>query len=134
MSQEDESRKLKDVEYYSAMVTAWFNTKLEHDKSLITLSTGGLGFIIAISSKILNSHPLFLAAYIVAIVSFLVCIASLLLIFKGNAKAIEGQIARSDPSQYIGKLKFLDKVASISFFVGVFLSSVLGILITLQPS
>jgi hypothetical protein len=38
----------KEVEYYAAQVNAWLNTKFEHDKSLLTLSAGGLGLLISI--------------------------------------------------------------------------------------
>jgi hypothetical protein len=34
----------KRVEYYATSVNAWFNTSLEHDKSILTLAAGALAF------------------------------------------------------------------------------------------
>jgi len=39
----DEEGIRKKLAYYSAAATAWFNTRLEHDKSLLTLSPAGIG-------------------------------------------------------------------------------------------
>jgi hypothetical protein len=37
--------KKKEIAFYTAGVTAWYNTSLEHDKSLFTLSAGGIGLL-----------------------------------------------------------------------------------------
>lgn len=42
----------KRVEYYAASVNAWFNTSLEHDKSLFTLSAGGIGLLITLLTTV----------------------------------------------------------------------------------
>jgi hypothetical protein len=36
----------KEVEYYAAQANAWFNTKLEYDKSILVLSAGAIGLLI----------------------------------------------------------------------------------------
>lgn len=38
----DDIKKLKEVEFYSANRNAWINTRFELDKSLLTLSSGVL--------------------------------------------------------------------------------------------
>lgn len=47
-----EIEDLKTVEYYSAAVTAWFNTALEHDKSILTLAAGGIGLLITLLTTV----------------------------------------------------------------------------------
>ena len=42
----------KDVEYYASSVNAWFNTSLEHDKSILTLAAGGLGLFITLLTTV----------------------------------------------------------------------------------
>lgn len=41
----DEIEDQKRVEFYSAGLAAWYATRLEHDKSLLTLSAGGIGLL-----------------------------------------------------------------------------------------
>lgn len=42
----------KRVAYYSALISAWIQTKMEVDKTLIIISSAGIGFLIAIISKL----------------------------------------------------------------------------------
>lgn len=45
----------KQVEFYSQGVAAWFNSALEHDKSLLTLSVAGIGVLLALMQTVLDS-------------------------------------------------------------------------------
>lgn len=40
----------KNVAQYSVLLTAWIQTKMEHDKTLVTASLGGIGFLLSVLS------------------------------------------------------------------------------------
>jgi hypothetical protein len=114
----------KRVEFYSQGVAAWFNSALEHDKSLLTLSVAGIGVLVSLMQTVIDSLCLLLL-YASAILAFMVCLVSVLMIFKRNKKHIldvfNGQTA-DDPV-----LSLLDSSASFSFFLAMLLSALLGI-------
>lgn len=114
----------KQTEFYSQGVAAWFNSALEHDKSLLSLSAAGVGVLVSMMQTAIDS-VCSLLLYAGAILAFMVCLVSVLLIFKRNKKHIldvfNGQ-ATDDPL-----LGFLDSSASFSFFIAMLLSALLGI-------
>jgi len=115
----------KAVEYYAAQVNAWFNTKFEHDKSLLTLSAGGIGLLITLLSTTGVRSVESLILYVLALLAFIVCLGTLLWIFRRNANHLEEVAqgkASSDPV-----LMLLDNIAISSFLLGVLLSSIVGI-------
>lgn len=115
----------KTVEFYAAQVNAWFNTKFEHDKSLLTLSAGGIGLLITLLSTTGVRSFESLLLYVLALLSFIVCLGTLLWIFRRNANHLEEVVqgkASSDPI-----LMLLDNIAISAFLLGVLLSSIVGI-------
>jgi hypothetical protein len=53
--EEERSRKLdelkgKNVAHYSVLLAAYIQTKMEHDKTLVTLSAAGIGLLLTIIS------------------------------------------------------------------------------------
>lgn len=125
-TQEETPRKLnfyKEIEFYSAGVAAWYSSSLEHDKSLLTLSSGGIALLITFVSG-LNSYWL-ITLYVLAILSFIACLVSVLLIFKGNkdhiAKLINGDDFRNP---YLDRL---DGIAMWGFGLGVIFAAIIGI-------
>ena len=115
----------KEVEYYAAQVNAWLNTKFEHDKSLLTLSAGGLGLLITLVSTIGIKSIESLIVYIIALMAFVICLGTLLWIFKRNAKHLEDVVNGKVDGDSL--LVILDNVAIASFLIGVLFSSVIGI-------
>lgn len=49
---EERNTQEKDIQFYAASVTAWFNTRLEHDKSLLALSAGGIGLLVTLLTTV----------------------------------------------------------------------------------
>ena len=123
--EKQEEERLKRVEYYSATVNTWYNSTLEHDKSLLTLSTGGIGILITILTTVGISYIYQIIVYFISIFSFLICLITILRIFKENKTHIENIIKGSalpdDP-----KLKNLDNIAYYSFFIGIIFSAIIG--------
>ncbi|SKA71174.1 hypothetical protein [Enterovibrio nigricans] len=118
------SNKEKEVEFYAATVGAWLNTKFELDKSLLTLSTGAIGLLVTLLTTVGASSVEGLVLYFVALLSFLVCIVSILFVFKRNAKHLEGIVTETQTNDPL--LKSLDTSAAISFVFGVILTLIIG--------
>lgn len=120
----EEVAQSKEVEFYTQGVNAWYNSALEHDKSLLTLSVAGLGVLVSLMSTGVTSIEAFLL-YAAAIFSFLVCLLSVLMIFKQNRKHIENVFnGKVEPDSF---LKILDTMANTSFFIAILFSSIIGI-------
>ncbi len=86
---QEEIENQKRVEYYAASVNAWFNTSLEHDKSLLTLSAGGIGLLLTLLTTVGLSSAEAQVLYIGAIASFVVALIATLVIFRRNRTHIE---------------------------------------------
>jgi hypothetical protein len=123
----EDIEKAKDVQYYAACVNAWHNSALEHDKNLLTLSSGGIGLLITLLNTVGASSCLMVSCYVIAIFAFLVCLTSVLIIFKRNRKYIE-QIINNNKEDKDDILSVLDYIAIISFGIGVLFSGFIGIL------
>lgn len=115
----------KAVEYFAAQVNAWLNTKFEHDKSLLTLSAGGIGLLITLLSTTGVKSIETLVLYILALFAFIVCLSTLLWIFRRNAKHLEGVVKGTETTDPV--LVTLDNVAISSFLMGVLFSAIIGI-------
>ncbi len=122
----DEIAHQKEVEYYASSVNAWFNTSLEHDKSILTLAAGGIGLLITLLTTVGLSSAQALFLYVGAITSFLVALVSVLVVFRRNRTYIEqvlaGKTGGNDPM-----LARADSIALWAFGVGVVFTAVIGI-------
>ena len=92
----------KAIQFYGAGVTAWFNTALEHDKSILALSAAGIGLLITLLTTTGLASAEALLLYVGAILSFLLSIICVLFIFNRNKGYIEKVITGS--SKRIGSL------------------------------
>lgn len=115
----------KEVAFYAEAVRTWFSTSMEHDKSLLTLSAGGIGLLITLLTKFEVYADTVRMLYIVAILSFCICLVSVLFIFKGNRKHLENIIHTNAIDDKV--LKRLDGIALWSFGAGVVFSSLIGV-------
>jgi hypothetical protein len=116
----------KGIEYYASSVNAWFNTSLEHDKSVLALAAGGIGLLATLLTTVGLSSVWVLALYVAAILCFLVALVAVLVVFRHNRTYIErvlnGTTAGRDPL-----LSKADSVVLWAFGVGVVLTAVIGI-------
>lgn len=111
---EDEHRE-KRVAYYSAVVTGWINTKLERDKSLLTISSAGIAAVVALyASKGINST---VEAYLLvtSLISFIFAIVIIIRIFDRNGEIFKAAAHGEKPVS----LKKLDVAASSFFLIGI---------------
>lgn len=125
---QEEIKGLQDVEFYAASVNAWFNTKLEHDKNLLTLSAGGVGLLLTLLPSIESSTALIF--YIGAISSFVVTLVALLFVFRRNGTHIENVISGNNAADPV--LKKIDTLALWAFGIGVVFTAFIGITAAIQ--
>ncbi len=124
---EEAQNSAKEVEYFAAIANAWVNTRIEHDKSLLTLSAGGVGLLITLLSTVgIKTTDIFIF-FALAIISFVICLGAVLWIYKRNATHLEDVI--KDDAKSDSLLSILDNVALGTFFIGVLSSSIAGFLI-----
>ncbi len=93
---EQEIREHKEIEFYAAAVNAWLGTSLEHDKSLLTLSAGGVGLLVTLLSTVGLHFADALIIYVAALVAFTICLSAVLWIFKRNRAHLQDAIKGKD--------------------------------------
>ena len=59
----------KSVAYYTESVAAWYQTKLERDKSILTISAGAIGLMITLSCSFLKDNAFNWPAFILFLIS-----------------------------------------------------------------
>lgn len=122
---------LLEVEHYAALVNAWFGTRLEYDKNVLTLSAGGIGLLLTLLTAvgISTSESVFL--YSAALISFLISLVCILIIFKRNStyleKCIQNTAPASEPS-----LMLLDNTALAAFGIGVLFTTIIALSTAVQ--
>ena len=120
---EQDKETSRDTEFYSASVNAWYVSALEHDKSLLTLSAGGIGLLITLMTTIGIHSIESLILYTLSLISFATCLFSVLYIFRKNKKYLERMLKKESPFD----LSFLDTIAMSSFVLGVLFAGVIGV-------
>lgn len=110
-------------------IAAWYETAMEHDKSLLTLSAAGIGLLAGfLSTKAVTSAGAFFV-FIASMLFFLITIAAILTIFARNKAYLLNLLKRpfgSTEGNTDQLLSFLDRAAVLSFVAGVALSALLG--------
>ncbi len=114
----------KDVEFHSQNLAAWFNTALERDKSLLTLSVAGIGVLVSMTQIAVDSVGSLLL-YAGALLAFMVCLFSVLIIFQQNKTHIQAVLNGQNADDPL--LGFLDSIAIFSFLMAMLLCVMLGI-------
>ena len=109
----------KDTAYYAGHVTAWFSTRLEHDKSLLTLSTAAIGLLVSVLVNVGARTWLEVLLFGAAFIAFFLCLCASLVIFRRNSDYIEHVIQGKNTSHL--KLKRWDGFLISSFIIGVVL-------------
>lgn len=121
----EEERQQKEIAYYTAIVKAWFVTRMEKDRSLLTLSAGAIGLLVALLINLKIESLCLFILFIIAILSFVVSLISLISIFGINSKYLEDLKQGKEPQN--GNLKNLDTVVYISFILGIILTFIFAI-------
>jgi hypothetical protein len=121
---EEEKRKLKELEgkniaHYQVLLSAWIETRMERDKTIITLSAAAIALLVTIITAVhINGLWQYLFATI-AFAGFIIASCSCLHIYQINAKHIEEALRDEHKGLSSSLLKNLDILSLIGFYVGV---------------
>ena len=126
----EEEHQKRELAHYAATVTAWYNTKMEHDKSLLTLSTAAVGVLITLVTKFPVSSYAAMNLFIVALSSFVLCLVAVLWIYKRNCTHLENLIQHNERNDPL--LAVLDWASLATFLLGIILTSAFGILMAVE--
>ncbi|OSM07694.1 hypothetical protein MAIT1_04536 [Magnetofaba australis IT-1] len=126
MEMTEEGQRSQQIEqenlYYAACVNGWIQTRMERDKSLLTLSAAAIPVLMgALSLAAIDTigEKLLIAS---SLVSFTTCLFTVVRIFQKNADYFESLAKNETPTP----LKHLDGWAFWSFAAGVGFVLILG--------
>jgi flagellar biosynthesis protein FlhB len=122
MNQEDYEAKNKVSP--GILASAMFNTQLERDKQLLTLSSSAIALLVTLLRTVGVSNLLQIGFFSVALFAFLVTVILVLEILKKNGEYID-QILQGGGTE--NKYIFLDKFATLTFIIGIVMVIVIGI-------
>lgn len=119
-----ESNEQKDVAFYSALINAWITTKMERDKLILTLASGGIALLVTLLSTIGIRNCLEAILYVLAFISFATTVFVIIIILDENSRYIEEIISTGKKTDL--KLSRLDRITMISFVFGIIVSILIG--------
>ena len=125
MTDEDNNYNEKDVAFYDATVNAWYTTKFEKDKHLLSLSAAGIGLLVTLATAVGITSGWLGAIYAIAVLSFLMCILTVLSIFSRNANHLERLLQEKEDNN--PTLACLDILANASFIFGIIFTLLVGL-------
>lgn len=132
-----EMAQQKEIQYYAALVNAWIVSKMEIDRLLVTLSSGGLVVLVTLLSLANLSHwncgtIVIFSLLLIAGVTFIITIISCILIYSSNADYIEKCVHGKAGEKDNRSLSNYDCLARATFFIGVTFMSVAAVFIFLE--
>lgn len=115
----------KRVAFYASLVNAWIQTRMEVDKTLIVISSAGIGFLITLlNNKGFVSTTGFIV-YLSAFFSFFVVIILCIVILQRNSSYILTLLNNPDAKDpYLG---VIDHVAKFFFALALIFTLIIGI-------
>lgn len=116
----------RNVAWYAAMLNAFVNSRREKDKSLLALSTAGIGLLITLATTVGIPNGPILGLYVLAIGAFLIAIFYALRLFDLDAKHVESLLRELRDDAAEEKLKAADHVLFWAFAAGVGFSILIG--------
>lgn len=114
----------KNIAHYSTLLTAWIQTKMERDKTLVTLSSAGIGLLVTILTTAGVSYLYLLILFLGAFVGFGLCIWTSLQIYQLNSTHLENELRSVNTDL---KLEKYDKRSLRSFLAGVICICLIGL-------
>lgn len=115
----------KEIAFYAATLAAWTATRMELDRSKLTLSVAGIGLLVTVMTAVGVDTTADFILFIFATLFFAITIACVLYIFQRNSKYVK-RIAKGD-ARSDEVLKCLDNFSSVSFFIAILCTMAIGL-------
>lgn len=112
----------KQVAFYQTSIEAFLENRMERDKSLLTLSTAGVGVEVTLWTTIGVETAWELGIGVGAAVAFMGAILLILCVFKENANYFEALTTKQDFERPHRRLVRLDRFAGGAFYLGLALA------------
>lgn len=114
----------KQLAWYEQGISAWLQTKMEHDKTMLTISSIFVGFIATIFGAFFKDSisKISFIIMMISIIGFVSCMITTAIIFNNNADYLEANLNEAESSEtekHTKKLKRLDLISKISFYTGI---------------
>lgn len=127
----EEEKAHKRVAYYGASVNAWFQTSIELDKSLITISSALIGLLLTLSFTRGLPSVAALVLFFAALLCFICTISLILYALHGNRQHIS-DVLRGNNTSNGSVLTLCDRVGQLAFALGIALTMLLAISIAVE--
>ena len=114
----------KNIAHYSVLLSAWIQTKMERDKTLVTLSSAAIGLLTTILTTVGVKNIWVILFFIIAVCSFIVTIWSSLVIYQLNSKHLEDALKGSSEADPM--LEKYDKLSIRAFVIGAIAAMLIG--------
>src|SRR5690606_22453277 len=95
----------QETSYYSALINGWINTRIESDKSILTLSVSAIGLLFTLLMTIHISDVYTQILFLLAILCFLFCAIITIKVFDKNADLLQSIANNTNISENDKKLK-----------------------------
>lgn len=127
MQDNDNEKMQKRVAFYNNLVNAWIQTRMEVDKTLIVISSAGIGFLITLLAKKGVDCITELVVYMIAFFAFFITIALCIFIFHRNSSYIQNLLNAPDTKANDALLDVLDWAAKLIFALAMIFTLVIGV-------
>jgi hypothetical protein len=127
--EEEEKRVLRELEgkniaFYSVLLNAWIQTRMERDKTLVTLSAAAIGLLVTILNTVGIKSIWEILLFAISIMAFLITIWSSIKIYQLNSRHLEDSIRGS--SEKDPQLEKYDKLSIRAFIFGIVIAGLIG--------
>lgn len=127
-----EELKGRNIAHYQVLLSAWISTRMERDKTIITLSSAAIALLVTIITTVhLKSLLQYLFASL-ALTSFLGTICICLLIYQLNTKHLEECLRDNSETNTSKLLNKLDLLTTSCFHAGIIFAIMTAIFISVQ--
>jgi hypothetical protein len=121
---------LKHIEYVGQAYASFYNTKMEKDKSILTLSVAGIGFLITLLGFHKGLGIIHMVFFLLSALSFLVSIYFVINIFEKNSDYIIDLTRSVDVRVKECKLQMLDDIVIKSFYFAIVMALCFGVAVS----
>jgi hypothetical protein len=121
----DKTVELKKAAYYAATYDAFMATTIEADKSILTVSAGGVGLLVTLLALYQVKTTWDIIVYLIALVFFVISIVASIFIFKRNHVVLMSMLMDRDQKDPI--LTVLDYLNMTCCILGILLTIYIGL-------
>lgn len=123
--QQTEEDILKKSALYTALYSAYFGTVFEADKSILTISAGGVGLLVSLMSAFDLKSDWHIIYYLIALTFFVLSIVSCIFIFKRNRIVLHSMLMKKSEKDSL--LTLLDYLSISCCILGIISTIAIGV-------